>query len=486
MQYSVVSIKNLNDEFRIDSEYYKPDNLTSENVVKRHKYELLGNICKLITGPFGSAVTTDKYDTNSNRRYIRGKDIQSFFVEQSDPVFIQESLFEELSRFHLQEMDILITVVGMKFGKVGIVYLEDCPAIFSCKSTLLRNASVNIFFLAAYLSSEIGYRLVRRGQRGAAQPGINLFDIQNIPVPILSATFQNGVGDLIIKARLRIQKSTSIYTEAEKILLSELGLLDWKPKHCLSFVKNYSGTQQAGRFDAEYYQPKYDEIVAAVKSYAGGWDTLGNLVSVKKCIEVGSGEYSEEGTPFVRVSNLSPFEITEEKYISEKLYSELTPEDGVGVPFTKSKNHQPKKGEILFSKDATPGIAHFLSEEPQKMVPSGGILRLKLKGNRVEPNYLTLVLNSLIVKEQINRDVGGSVILHWRPDQVKQTLIPILDKDKQEQIRQKITDSFTLRKQSTHLLECAKKAVEIAIEKSEEEAEKWLKKEMGIVDAYYQ
>ena len=157
MQHSVVSKKNLNDEFRMDSEYYKPDNLTSENIVKRHKYELLGNICNLIAGPFGSTVTTDKYDPNSNRRYIRGKDIQSFFIEQSDSVFINESLFEELSQFHLRERDILITVVGMKFGKVAIVYPEDCPAIFSCKSTLLRNASVNTFFLAAYLSSEMGY-----------------------------------------------------------------------------------------------------------------------------------------------------------------------------------------------------------------------------------------------------------------------------------------------------------------------------------------
>ena len=68
---------------------------------------------------------------------------------------------------------------------------------------------------------------------------------------------------------------------------------------------------------------------------------------------MGGKEYLETGIPFVRVSNLSPFEITQEKYISEELYTELT-------------EHQPKQGEILLSKDATPGIAYYLRETPQK------------------------------------------------------------------------------------------------------------------------
>jgi len=186
---------------------------------------------------------------------------------------------------------------------------------------------------------------------------------------------------------------------------------------------------------------------------------------VKKCVEVGSGEYLDKGIPFVRVSDLSPFEITEEKYISEKLYAEI-------------KQHQPKKGEILFSKDATPGIAYYLHEQPKKMITSGGILRLKSKTDKINDEYLTLVLNSILTKEQVNRDVGGSVILHWRPDQVKGTVIPIMPEGKQTQIQQKVTKSFKLRKQSKHLLECAKRAVEMAIEQNEKTAIKWLKRQI--------
>ena len=198
-----------------------------------------------------------------------------------------------------------------------------------------------------------------------------------------------------------------------RILTSELGLTNWRPQQQLNFVKNYSDTQRAGRIDADYFQPKYDEIVNAIKSYPGGWEKLGNLAAIQKCVEVGSDEYLGEGVPFARVSSLSPFEISEEKYISDELYAAI-------------KNHQPKKGEILLSKDATPGIAHYLDQQPSKMIPSGGILRLKSKTDEINNEYLTLVLNSMLTKEQANRDVGDSIILHWRPDQVNGMLIPIL------------------------------------------------------------
>ena len=89
------------------------------------------------------------------------------------------------------------------------------------------------------------------------------------------------------------------------------------------------------------------------------------------------------------------------------------------------------------------------------------------------------VISTLLTKEQVNRDVGGSVILHWRPDQVKGTVIPILPEEKQTQIQQKVTEASNLRKQSKHLLECAKRAVEIAIEQDEQTAIEWLENETG-------
>lgn len=238
------------------------------------------------------------------------------------------------------------------------------------------------------------------------------------------------------------------------------------PPPCNFHVKSYSDTKKSKRIDAEYYQLKYDEIVKTIKSCRGGWDTLGNLVTIKKSIEVGGAEYIDEGIPFVRVSNITPFDVTEGKYISKELYADL-------------KKYQPKKGEILLNKDATPGIAHHLRDDPMKMIVSGGILRLQVKTDKVNNDYLTLVLNSILIKEQVNRDVGGSIILHWRPEQVKDLVIPILSDDKQIEIQQKITESFTLRKQSKILLELTKEATDIAIEQDTKTAICYLEEKLN-------
>lgn len=461
MQVSTVMFQSLNHEFRIDAEYYREEVLNKLNVLDKHNKDDLENLVDFIIGPFGSTVTVDQYVDNSNYKYIRNKDINDFLIKDSDPALIPKDIYDSLPKYHIRENDLLITVVGT-LGKVAIATKADIKSIFSCKSTIIRTRNINPFYLLTYLNTNTGKLFSLRGKRGAIQEGLNLPDLKEIQVFIPSPEFQKFIETTIRKSFVSTEKSTELFEKAQTLLLSELSLAKWQPKHQLTFIKYFSDTEQAERIDAEYFQPKYEAIIKAIKAYKGGWETLGDIVTVKKSVEVGSGEYLDKGIPFIRVSNISPFEITEEKYISEKLYAEIS-------------QHQPKRGEILFSKDGTPGIAYYLDSKPRKMIPSGGILRLKRKSSKINNEYLTLILNSVLVKEQINRDVGGSIILHWRPDQVKETVIPILAEKKQNEIQAKVIESLSLRKQSKHLLECAKRAVEIAIEQNEQAAIEWLK-----------
>ena len=71
-------------------------------------------------------------------------------------------------------------------------------------------------------------------------------------------------------------------------------------------------------------------------------------------------------------------------------------------------------------------------------------------------------------------NAGGSIINHWRPDQVKATKIPILKEDKQQEIKKLVEKSFNNRKLSKSLLEIAKRAVEMAIEEDEKTAINWI------------
>lgn len=90
--------------------------------------------------------------------------------------------------------------------------------------------------------------------------------------------------------------------------------------------------------------------------------------------------------------------------------------------------------------------------------------------NEVNPDYLTLVLNSKTVQMQAERNAGGSIIKHWKLSEIEDVIIPILDKDIQNKISDKVRKSFGFRKESQILLGRAISLVEIAVERGEKAA----------------
>ena len=138
------------------------------------------------------------------------------------------------------------------------------------------------------------------------------------------------------------------------------------------------------------------------------------------------------------------------------------------------KELKPNKDTILLSKDGSVGIAYKV-EQDLDIITSSALLHLTLTDKEVLPDYLALVLNSKLTQMQAERDAGGSIIQHWRPDEIREVLIPILPIDKQTDLVEQIQQSFNLRHESTRKIDIAKKAVEIAIEEEEETAFEFLK-----------
>lgn len=66
---------------------------------------------------------------------------------------------------------------------------------------------------------------------------------------------------------------------------------------------------------------------------------------------------------------------------------------------------------------------------------------------------------------QIERDAGGSVIAHWKPEQIKKLQVSILPKSIQQEIADLVRQSHQARKKAKELLEKAKREVEELIEK---------------------
>lgn len=470
MKYSVVNYGEVsqNDEFRIEAEFYSPEFIKLKDFLNKKNAKQFGDyVDEIRCGPFGSTILCETYD-QKGVIVARPFNIKNCTLENNNLAYITEEdcINKELKLYNYK--DIFFSRVGdVRCGLVPEFQnkITISPNIIAVKT---NSEKLNPFYAAIFFNTKYGFKQLLRNIKVVAQPTIPTEIIQKLKIVILEERFQDLIEKLFRQYFNNCERFDNLYYDSKNIFLESFGVINWKPKYKLSYIKNFSDINSVNRFDAEYFQPKYDEITEKIKSCPYGWDKLSNIITPKKGIEVGSEEYCEKGIPFVRVSNLSQHEINNNnmQYMSEKYYNSI------------ADIYQPKKGEILLSKDGTPGIAHYLNETPPKMIPSGGILRLSLHNNEYLPEYLTLVLNSTIVQMQVERVSSGALIKHWLVDEIQNTLIPKLEMDKQIEIVEQLNKAAKLRKQSKQLLEIAKRGVEIAIEENEDIAINWIDEQL--------
>lgn len=446
---SIIQKSQLESAHRIDAEYYQPEYLEVGKQLKDSL--LLSDISKRITD-FGAYSQMNFVEfVDKGIRFLRNQDIGEFFINNSDPVFISDEVYEKLS-LKLEEFDIVTPRVGT-LGNAAVIFDDNLPSTANQNLAQIKADSNKIdpIYLAVFLCSNYGRKQFERAATGNVQPWLNLIQIKNLKVFLPTKSLQEEVRNLALEALEILKNSIKFYQEAEDLLLGELGLKSFMVEDDLSFVVNPSEVRSSHRADAEYFQPKYKELTEKIKKQNA--KKIGDLATIKKGFEPGSEAYQEEGKLFIRVSSLSKngLEDKEQKYLSDDQYNKL------------KDSFEPKAGEILLTKDASPGIAYVLKEQVEGII-SGGILRLKLK-NDIEPEYVALCINSIIGQWQAERDAGGSVIAHWRPEQIRNLLIPILPKSTQQKIADLVRKSYEARKKSKELLEEAKRKVEEIIER---------------------
>src|SRR3989339_1457623 len=258
-QISEIKIGELGLDSRLDAEYYQPFYLQSISAIQSTDGNPLSSFGKFIIGPFGSTIKIEDYVEHSNSRYIRGKDVKNFFVNDLDNAYIPDEKFNKLKHFHVKEKDLLITVVGT-LGNVSVVTHDVGNAIFSCKSTIFRSDKILPGYLCVYLNTKYGQGLLIRNERGAVQTGFNLKDLENILVPNFGNDFENKINDIYFKAYALKQKSKLLYAQAEQLLLQGLGLKDFTPKWVAGYETDHDDVLDVARMDAEYFQPRYEIV----------------------------------------------------------------------------------------------------------------------------------------------------------------------------------------------------------------------------------
>lgn len=457
------------DVFRFDSTFFKRVYLNDENLIRKKKHKTLIELENSILS-FGA------YSLNNHVKYldegipfIRGINMKNGRIDFSNTIYINKQANDLLWKSEVKPSTVLLSMSGT-IGDVAIASKNWEYPINSNQdiAKIHPNTNISSYYLYVFLLTKYGQNYLKREQRGSVQQHVFLSQIEKFEIPILKDNFISKIEEIIIKFETSTEESKQTYIQAENLLLEEIGLQNFAPSKEPVNIKSFKDSfATSGRLDAEYYQVKYEQVVNKVKSKS--FDILSNLVGIKKSIEPGSKNYVENGLPFMRVADLSKNGLSQpQKYISDYFVKENQ---------DKINDLKPKKGTILFSKDGSVGIAYHLRQE-YNGITSSAILHLNVKDEkRILPEYLTLALNSKVVQMQAERDAGGSIILHWRSSEIENVVVPIIDYKKQQQIADLIAQSFSLKKQSEHLLEVAKRAVEIAIEENEDVALKYINQE---------
>ena len=292
MRYSVLKYSNVlqQSDMRLDADFHShPFRQKFLNREKLLRFSTLGQEVDFI----GSGHTPYKHDVSSGQiPFITVECIGDleFFNEKTKRI-TNEQYKSEYKNKIISKGSVVCTIKRRIckaypfLSKTKKMALNQDVALIRPKANLLPS------FLAVYFNCSFGQGLADSLKTEQMNPYISLVNLAKLPVPLIGTNFQKKIEKIVLGSQKIKSQSDDEYAQAQILLLSELGLADWQPKHSLSFVQNYSDTKRAERIDAEYFQPKYEEIVHAIKSYAGGWSRLGNLVMMNKCVEVGSKEY---------------------------------------------------------------------------------------------------------------------------------------------------------------------------------------------------
>lgn len=462
LEITVKSFKELgfsNSTLRLDSEYFKKEYIELYKTLYIKPCEKLEILTKWITqGP------NPIFQEEEGIPCLTGRNINNGRVTYENADNLSEDEYSNWKRFQIRRGDTLITLKGKgSIGKIGYV-TDGRKAIFSRNIGVVRPQNINTAYVNAFILSKYGSKIVARGETGGTgQSTLAISYLKNIDIPRIG--IEKEIGLLVEASEQVLIDSQKKYFQAETLLLETLGLSNFEPSAEPVNVKSFKELfLSTGRLDAEYYQPKYEEIVKAVKSNKTGYCKLEKFIkSFSTGFPYKSESYSDNGIPLIRINNIQK--------------GELDISNAAKVPFEDidiSPKDVANENDILISMSGTIGSSCKVPKGVKALV-NQRIMRITPKN--IDFNVLPLIINSIIGQYQLERIGTGGVQTNISSSDIKEIIIPIIDYSIQEQIAALVEESFHLKKQSERLLETAKRAVEIAIEQNEEAAMRYIEEQ---------
>ena len=451
---------------RIDAEYYQKNFLEIDSKIKAiGETNLIKIEASLDCSAFYPSIT-EYYDFLGNGvPFLRVNEIKNGLVKltESTAFLPQEILDRNTSTIAVgYPGDLIIAKGGNTLAKVGLITEQHQKYALSRDLILIRTNNLkeyNRYFLWLFLHSEYGQSLLWRTASQTGQPHLTLPSINEINLPKFDLTFEELAEKLYKRSIYLNDESKRVYREAEHLLLKELNLEKFKPSQEPINVKSFADSfGTTGRLDAEYYQVKYEDYLKQVEDYTEGNDLISSLCHVK-------------------TDNYLPTDNTEYKYIELSNIGTSGEITGSTIDFGENLPSRARrlvsKGDVIVSSiEGSLDSCALVSDEYNGALCSTGFYVLNSK--KINSQSMLVLMKSELMQNILKQRCSGTILTAINKDEFLNISIPIVSPSIQEKIAELVNENFEFKTQSEHLLEVAKRAVELAIEEDEQTALNWI------------
>ena len=366
-----------------------------------------------------------------------------------------------ISRTSLASRDIITTIIGATeqiIARSAIVTEEYLPANINQNIVQIRINPKKAApeYVNTYLNTKYGKQYLIYLSRQTEQFNLNCKEVESVIIPVFSDGFQEEIVQLVSKASAYQITSRALYNMASEILDKALNVhITEQSRPVLSVVHISDSFKKTGRIDAEYYQPKYEEIVHAINTT----ETVSSLCNVYDDAFI---PQTDVDYPYIELANVG----------CNGDISGVALEHGGDLP-SRARRRVSSGQVIISSVEGSLQSCALVEDEYDGALCSTGFY--VLDSDVINSETLLVLFKSAPIQALLKQRCSGTILSAISKDELLSMPLPRIDTDVQESIAKKVQESFALRRKSKELLEIAKQAVEMAIEQGEKLALEWIK-----------
>lgn len=438
--WSIVNLSELRGERRLDAEFWQPEYISNEKNLLAKPHTSLGELATSIRKGIFFILASEYVEDGVP--FYRSSNVGPIHPREHNLAFISAERDRAEPKTHLCRGDIMLAKTG-KHG-ASVVLCSCCNVSQDVVALKVDRKKVNPFFMAAYLNTTSGALQLQRWFQGQVQEHLSLIDARNILIPLPEDAIQDKTQQLIEDAENTGQRAAEAYREAGTILTAALGLdhVDLAPR--LFYEDTFNHATAAGRFDAEYFSPRMQNVI---ETLSADGQSIGDVASLTK-----QRFMPVPGKPFeyIKIADIG----TDGIAVSNSVRGEDAPSRATWIV---------KMGDIITS-TVRPirRLSAIIVPDQDGFVCSSGFA--VLRACDIEPELLLTYLRLPLVAELL--DLRTTASMYPAISTTDLLKIPFRKPDAQScaRIVAKVRESIDARAESFRLLDEAKRTVEAAIQ----------------------